>query len=85
MNANAGAMFEVGQRVRVTQQVPRQAGPWRTTVEGTVLQYEQQKSGSWYAHARDKKVWVDRLKIRKDNGEEVWLNLDQFSSVEAIP
>ena len=84
MSVQPGATFQVGQRVRVTQQVPRQAGSWLTTVEGTVLAYEQQKSGSWYAHTKDKKVWVDRLKLRKDNGEEVWLNLDQYSSAEAV-
>lgn len=79
-----GAMYETGQRVRVTQQVPRGAGAWTITVEGVVLAQEQQKSGSWYAHTKDKKVWVDRLQIRKDNGEVVWLNLDQYSSVEVV-
>lgn len=80
----AGEMAEPGQRVRVTQQVPRGGAPWTITVEGTVLARAQQKSGSWYAHTRDKKVWVDRLQIRKDNGELVWLNLDQYSRVEVL-
>ena len=78
------ARYEVGQRVRVTQQVPRQEGVWTATVEGRVLAQEQQKSGSWYAHSRDGKVWVDRVQLEKDDGELVWLNLDQYSHVDVL-
>lgn len=74
--------------VRVTQQVPRLdragGGTMTTTVEGTVVKMEQSKSGSWYAHAKDGKVWVDRLTLRKADGELVVLNLDQYSVVEVV-
>ncbi|MDX2119027.1 MAG: hypothetical protein SFY96_12675 [Planctomycetota bacterium] len=73
-----------GQRVRVTQQQPRQSGDMVTTVEGTVLRFGQQKTGSWYAHSKDHKLWLDRLELRKDDGELVALNLDQYSSVEIL-
>ncbi len=76
--------FAPGTRVRVTQQVPRQArggGPMVTTVEGAVLRYEQQTTGSWYAHAKGDKLWLDRLILKKDDGEIVYLNLDQYSSI----
>lgn len=73
-----------GQRVRVTQQVPRQTGTMTTVVEGEVIRAGQQKTGSWFAHTRDKKVWVDRLEIRMDDGEIVVLNLDQHSRVEPL-
>jgi hypothetical protein len=76
--------YEPGQRVRVTQQVPRQRDSMLTTVEGTVVRYGQEKTGSWYAHTRDNKVWVDRLELRKDDGEIVILNLDRYSSIEVL-
>lgn len=75
--------FKPGDRVRVTQQVPRQSGPLTTTVEGAVVRFEQSKTGSWYAHAKDDKLWLDRLILRKDDGEHVTLNLDQYTSVDA--
>jgi hypothetical protein len=74
-----------GQRVRVTQQMPRYTGTLTTVVEGEVISFEQQKTGSWFAHAKDHKLWLDRLQVRKDNGEIVYLNLDQYSNVEVLP
>lgn len=76
--------IEVGMRVRVTQQLPRQQGTSTTSVEGVVLRAGQQKTGSWFAHAKDKKLWLDRLELRLDDGELVVVNLDQFSRVEAV-
>ena len=82
--ATAGETVKVGQRVRVTQQVLLQSKPSTTTVEGVVEAYEQQKTGSWYAHSEDKKLWLDRLRLKTDEGEIVWCNLDQFSRVEVV-
>jgi hypothetical protein len=75
--------YQPGQRVRVTQTIPRQTGPLTSTVEGTVLRFGQQKTGSWYAHSKDHKLWLDRLELKKDDGEIVVVNLDQYSLVEA--
>ena len=76
--------YQAGQRVRVVQQVPRQNGGFATTVEGTVVSFGQEKTGSWYAHSKDDKLWLDRLELRKDDGEMVVLNLDQYSRVEVL-
>ena len=81
-------LYNPGQRVRVTQQVPRidrvGGGTMSTTVEGTVVTFNQQKTGSWYAHSRDHKLWIDRLELRKDDGEIVVLNLDHYSHVDVV-
>jgi hypothetical protein len=77
--------FKPGARVKVTQQVPRQqlgGGAMATIVTGTIVRQEQMKTGSWYAHAKDDKLWLDRLVLRKDDGEIVFLNLDQYSAIE---
>lgn len=76
--------YTPGKKVRVTQQVPRLRETMTTTVEGTVVESSQQKTGSWYAHSRDKKLWLDRLVLRKDDGELVYLNLDQYSHVDVL-
>ena len=74
-----------GTRVRVTQQLPQTHGVWTTTVEGVVCRYRQAKTGSWFAHAKADKLWLDRLELRKDYGELVTLNLDRYSVLEALP
>lgn len=76
--------FAPGTRVRVTQQLPQTHTVWTTTLEGVVSRYRQAKTGSWFAHAKADKLWLDRLEVRKDDGEIVTLNLDRYSVVEAI-
>jgi hypothetical protein len=74
--------FTVGQRVRIVQQIPRLSGTGTVTVEGEVVSFGQTKTGSWFAHSKDKKLWVDRVELRKDDGELVVCNLDQYTHVE---
>ena len=73
----------VGDRVTVTQQIQNKG--WTTSVTGTVQAAEQRKTGSWFAHARDDRLWLDRLVLRKDDGEVVVCNLDAYSRVEPAP
>jgi hypothetical protein len=53
-------------------------------VEGEVLRYRQAKTGSWFAHSKDDRLWLDRLELRLDTLEVVTLNLDQLTLIEAI-
>jgi len=73
-----------GQRVSVTQQIPNQRGGMTIKVEGEVVRAEQKKTGSWYAHAKDDKLWLDRLVIRKTDGEIITLVLDQYTHIEIL-
>jgi hypothetical protein len=77
--------FAPGLRVRVIQQVPRLTGTMVSKpVEGVIVRAGQQKTGSWFAHAQDDKLWLDRLELRKDDGELIVLNLDQYTRVETL-
>ena len=76
--------FKPGQRVVVTQQIPQRDDNWAIRVEGSVVNYEQRKTGSWYAHAKDDRLWLDRLVLRKDDGEIVVCNLDRYTRVEEL-
>lgn len=73
-----------GRRVRVTQQLPQRDQVWTNSIEGVVTRYQQAKTGSWFAHSKDDKLWLDRLELRKDDGELSILNLDQFSVIEPV-
>lgn len=80
----AAQEYTVGSKVRVTSSLALGTMHSPFTVEGEILRMGQQKTGSWYAHARDKKLWLDRLELRKDDGELVVINLDERSVVELI-
>lgn len=73
-----------GTRVRITHQIPQREEVWTTTITGTVERMEQSKTGSWYAHAKHDRLWLDRLHIRADDGELIILHLDPFTNVELI-
>ena len=75
-------IYQPGKRVRVVQQMPQTSGAWTNAVEGVITRYQQAKTGSWFAHAKDDQLWLDRLELRLDDGEIVILNLDQYSVIE---
>jgi hypothetical protein len=76
--------YQAGQRVRVTQRTPRGSGTMEIVFEGTVVRAGSGKTGSWFAHGKDGKVWLDRLELRRDDGEVIVCNLDQYSKVEVL-
>jgi hypothetical protein len=74
--------FAPGQRVAVTQQVQHRR--WSARVEGVVVSHELKKTGSWFAHSKDDRLWLDRLTIRKDDGELYVCNLDPYTRIEPV-
>jgi len=73
-----------GQRVVLTHQIPQRDQVWTTKIAGTVQRYEQRKTGSWYCHAKDDRLWLDRLTLKKDDGEIVVCNLDNYTHVQVV-
>ena len=74
-----------GVRVKVTQQIAARDYTWTADVTGTVVGYEQKQTGSWFAHSKNDKLWLDRLLVRKTDGELSTLNLDEFTHIEVLP
>lgn len=75
-------VIDIGRRVRLIQQIPHGSGCWRTQMEGIVLGLFQEKTGAWYAHSKDKKLWLDRIEILQDSQEVSKCILDQYSRIE---
>lgn len=73
-----------GARVRVRQKIERRGRSWETVVEGVVVAHELEPTGSWFAHGKNDRLWLPRLRLRKDDGELTTLNLDRYSVVEVL-
>ncbi|HEV2293719.1 MAG TPA: hypothetical protein VGR35_07675 [Tepidisphaeraceae bacterium] len=71
-----------GATVKVIQQIAARDYTLTSEIRGTVVAYEQEPTGSWFAHSKNDKLWLDRLTLRKDDGELTTLNLDSASHVE---
>ncbi len=76
--------YEIGSLVRVTKVLTHGEERSAFVIEGEVLRMGQQKTGSWYAHSKDKKLWLDRVEIKKADGEIVVVNLDGGTVVEVV-
>jgi hypothetical protein len=76
--------YSPGTVLRITQQIPRRLDTFVTSITGTVVRQERQYSGSWFARNKNNKVWLDRLMIKKEDGEITILNLDEYTVVEVL-
>ncbi len=76
--------FKPGQHVRITQTIEWGRHKDLARIEGVIVRLGQQKTGSWFAHSRDDKLWIDRVELRKNDGEIVVTNLDQNSTIEVL-
>ena len=77
-------VIKSGNRVKVTQQTPLRDKTWLSSVEGVIRRFRQAKTGSWFAHAKDDQLWLDRLELTLDDGEITILNLDQYTLIEPV-
>jgi len=77
-------VLKPGQLVRVRQQIDTREGAWRSVVEGRVVRFERRPTGSWFAHGKNDRLWLLRLRIEKSDGEMVELALDGGTRVEIV-
>ena len=73
-----------GTRVRVEQVIQTRTGAHSTVVEGEVVSHGLEPTGAWFAHGKNKKLWLARLWIKKQDGEISALNLDSNSTITIL-
>jgi hypothetical protein len=74
----------VGDRVRVEQQITGRAGVWKTKAEGLVESFGPEPTGSWFAHGKHDRLWLQRLRLRKDDGEITTIAIDPSTDIEVL-
>lgn len=73
-----------GRKVRITQEITARHYSFVTPVEGTIVRIERKPTGSWFAHGAADKLWLDRIVLRKADGEITTISLDEHTSVVAL-
>lgn len=73
-----------GDRIRVTERVVTIDRTWVTHVEGEIVSCRPESTGSWFAHGKNDKLWLLRVRIRKQDGEISTLNIDQNTEIEIL-
>lgn len=82
------SQFPPGTPVTVTQTLDLGSKTIAAETVGVVEACERLPTGAWFAHGKDKKLWLDRLKLRKVDGEVTLLVLDDntiIAKLEAAP
>lgn len=73
-----------GRKVRITQEIAARHYSFTTPVEGTIVKIERRPTGSWFAHGEADKFWLDRIVLRKADGEITTISLDEHSQLVAL-
>lgn len=76
--------LSAGDRIRVSERVVGYDQTWLTHVEGEVVSCEPETTGSWFAQAKHNKLWLLRIRLRKDDGEITALNVDQNTEIQIL-
>lgn len=76
--------FPPGTPVCVRQIVQRRDRSFETEVVGVVESWATEPTGSWFAHGKDDKLWLYRLKLRKADGEYTLVVVDDRTEIAKI-
>jgi len=78
------AQFPPGTPVVLRERVERREASWESEVSGVVESWEERPTGSWYAHGKDDKLWLKRLKLRKADGEITIIVIDDHTTIAKL-
>lgn len=78
------SMFAPGAHVRVKQTIHKRERPFMTEIVGQVEAWEDLPTGSWFAHSKSGRLWLRRLKLRKQDGELTLLVIDDGTEIAAM-
>ena len=73
--------FPSGTTIRVRQRVDKRSDPYTAEVVGEVEGWEDQPTGSWFAHDPGGRLRLRRLRLRKQDGELVLLVVDDSTEI----
>ena len=82
MDESIRNQLKTGTTVKVTQQIAARDRTLTSDVRGTIVEYQQKQTGSWFAHSKNDKLWLDRLLLRKPDGELITLILDDNTHID---
>ncbi len=78
------SLFPAGTPVVVTLITERRGRALRTEAVGVVEAWEELPTGSWFAHGKDDRLWLKRLRLRKADGEVTSLVIDDSTAIAKL-
>ena len=81
---SAQAQFPPGTPVCVTMLTRFRDREIESRVVGTVEAWDHLPTGSWYAHGKDDLLWLDRVRLRRVDGEITLLVIDDATTIARL-
>ena len=78
------AQFPPGTPVCVTMLTRLRNREIESRVIGTVEAWDHLPTGSWYARAKNDKLWLDRVRLRRVDGEMTLLVIDDATTISRL-
>jgi hypothetical protein len=74
-----------GDRVEIVHQVKvGSSAAWQTTTTGTVVNTERRRQGLHHRRAVDDKVFADMIVLKRPDGEETTVTMDEFTELRRV-
>ncbi len=73
-----------GDRIELVHEVKVGGKRWNTTTVGTVIRTERRRHGLHHQRNPDDKVYSDLIVLRKEDGEQTTITIDEFSELRRI-
>lgn len=78
------SQFPPGTPVCVTMLTHFRDREIESRVIGTVEAWDSLPTGSWYSKGRDDKLWLDRVRLRRVDGEVTLLVIDDATTISLL-
>jgi len=74
-----------GDRVEVTHEVKvGSSKTWSTVTTGTVVNTERRRQGLHHRRNVDDKVFADMIVLKRDDGEQTTVTMDEFTAIRRL-
>ena len=73
-----------GDRIEILHEVKVGLKVWTTRTVGTVVGTDRRRHGLHFRRNLDDKVWSDIIILKRDDGEETTITVDEFTDLRRI-
>ena len=78
------AQLQPGDRVEIVHEVKVGLKVWTTRTVGTVVDTDRRRHGLHFRRSLDDKVWSDIILLKRDDGEETTVTVDEFTDLRRV-
>jgi hypothetical protein len=78
------AELKAGDRIEILHEVKVGLKVWSTRTVGTVVRTDRRRHGLHFRRSGDDKVWSDIILLKRDDGEETTVSVDEFTDLRRI-